>query len=137
RLTHQPTISNRQTYSKPASSGRLSVPVLLRPLLPKNSRAAWWRVSLRSPKVDCRETRRRCASGDHADNQKHLEKYTRPEPDALVFTTPTGTPLRHNNFRRRQCVPAIAAASLTGIHFHDLRHTGNALTAGTERRSAS
>ncbi len=34
--------------------------------------------------------------------KNHLEKYTAPEPDALVFTTPAATPLRHNNFRRHQ-----------------------------------
>jgi integrase len=26
-------------------------------------------------------------------------------------------------------LPALATAGLTGIHFHDLRHAGNALTA--------
>ena len=62
--------------------------------------------------------------------KNHLQKYTAPEPDALVFTTPTGTLLRHDNFRRRQWLPALTAANLTGIHFHDLRHAGNALTAG-------
>jgi integrase len=61
----------------------------------------------------------------------HLETFTGPEPDALVFTSPTGAPLRHNNFRRRHWLPALAAADLSGIPFHDLRHTGNALTAGT------
>lgn len=49
----------------------------------------------------------------------------------MVFTSPTGAPLRHNNFRRRHWLLALEAADLTGIHFHDLRHTGNALTAGT------
>jgi integrase len=61
----------------------------------------------------------------------HLATYTGPEPDALVFTSPTGAPLRHNNFRRRHWLPGLAAANLSGIHFHDLRHTGNALTAAT------
>jgi len=28
-------------------------------------------------------------------------------------------------------VPALSKAGLTGTHFHDLRHTGNVLTAGT------
>jgi len=63
--------------------------------------------------------------------KQHLASHTSPEPDALVFTSPTGTPLRHNNFRRRHWLPALTAANLTGIHFHDLRHTGSALTAST------
>jgi hypothetical protein len=41
----------------------------------------------------------------------------------------TGSPLAHSNFRRRVWLPALAAAGLEGIHFHDLRHTGNQLTA--------
>jgi integrase len=48
-----------------------------------------------------------------------------------VFTSPTGAPLRHGNFRPRSWLPALARAGLTGTHFHDLRHTGNNLTAGT------
>jgi integrase len=39
-----------------------------------------------------------------------------------------GQPLRHANFRRRVWLPALAASALD-IHFHDLRHTGNALVA--------
>jgi integrase len=52
-----------------------------------------------------------------------------PEPDALVFTSPTGTLLRHSNFRKRVWLPALAATGLTGVHFHDLRHAGNLLIA--------
>ncbi len=59
----------------------------------------------------------------------HLETVTASGPDALVFTSPTGAPLRHGNFRRRVWLPALAATGLTGTHFHDLRHTGNDLTA--------
>jgi integrase len=59
----------------------------------------------------------------------HLAQFTAPEADALVFTSPTGTPLRHSNFRRRAWAKAIEAAGLPAIHFHDLRHTGNTLTA--------
>jgi integrase len=40
------------------------------------------------------------------------------------------TPLRHSNFYRRAWLPAVASAGLPGIHFHDLRHAGNTLTAG-------
>jgi integrase len=52
-----------------------------------------------------------------------------PNDASLVFASTTGTPLAHSNFRRRVWLPALAATSLTGIHFHDLRHTGNQLTA--------
>ena len=61
----------------------------------------------------------------------HLATFTAPDPDALVFTSLTGAHLRNNNFRRRHWLPALAAAQLPSVHFHDLRHTGNVLTAGT------
>ena len=47
----------------------------------------------------------------------------------LVFTSPQGTPLRHSNFYRRAWMPALAAVGLSGVHFHDLRGTGNQLSA--------
>lgn len=40
-----------------------------------------------------------------------------------------GTPLRQSNFYRRAWLPAVARAGLPGIHFHDLRHAWNTLTA--------
>ncbi len=46
-----------------------------------------------------------------------------------MFSSSTGTPLSHSNFRRRVWLPALAAVGLEGIHLHDLRHTGNQLTA--------
>jgi integrase len=61
----------------------------------------------------------------------HLATFTARGDDALVFTSPTGAPLHHGNFRRRYWLPALARAKMTSTHFHDLRHTGNALTAGT------
>ena len=63
------------------------------------------------------------------DLTSHLAQFTAPKTDALVFTSPTGTPLRPSNFRRRVWAKAIEAARLPAIHFHDLRHTGNTLTA--------
>jgi integrase len=59
----------------------------------------------------------------------HLTRLTGPADDALVFTSPNGSPLRHGNFRRRDWLPARNAAGLPALHFHDLRHTGNHLTA--------
>jgi len=59
----------------------------------------------------------------------HLARFVAPSDDALVFTSPTGSPLRHGNFRRRDWLAARKAAGLPTLHFHDLRHTGNHLTA--------
>ena len=61
------------------------------------------------------------------DLSQHLEAL--PMDAQLVFASSTGTPLAHSNFRRRVWLPALDAAGLPGIHFHDLRHTGNQLIA--------
>jgi len=61
----------------------------------------------------------------------HLDRFTGPAEDALIFTSPEGAPLRHSNFRRRVWLPALKAAGLSPVHFHDLRHTGNDLAADT------
>jgi integrase len=37
--------------------------------------------------------------------------------------------MSHSNFRNRIWLPALAAVGLNGVHLHDLRHTGNQLTA--------
>jgi len=66
-----------------------------------------------------------------ADLTRHLAAFASPGDDALIFTSPTGAPLRHGNFRSRYWLPALVRCGLTTIHFHDLRHTGNTLTAGT------
>jgi integrase len=63
------------------------------------------------------------------DLAAHITTYARPGDDGLIFTSPGGGPLRHTNFRRRFWVPALAAARLPAMHFHDLRHTGNMLAA--------
>jgi integrase len=60
------------------------------------------------------------------DLRKHLDAL----PDgAPVFTSPNGTVLHNSNFRRRVWLPALEAVGLSGIHLHDLRHTGNQLAA--------
>jgi integrase len=62
-----------------------------------------------------------------SDVRKHLDWLPANAP--LVFATSTVTPLSHSNFRTRVWLPALAAVGLEGIHLHDLRHTGNQLTA--------
>lgn len=63
--------------------------------------------------------------GDITD---HLNRHVPSDADALLFTSPTGQPLRHGNFRRGVWLPALAAVGLD-VHLHDLRHTGNVLVA--------
>ena len=59
----------------------------------------------------------------------HIMTHAAAGDDGLLFTSPKGGPLRHTNFRRRAWVPALRAAGLPAMHFHDLRHTGNMLAA--------
>jgi integrase len=59
--------------------------------------------------------------------RKHLDALE--SPTALAFTSPEGQPLRHSNFYRRDWMPALKAVGLSGVHLHDLRHTGNQFSA--------
>ena len=62
--------------------------------------------------------------------RQHLAEYVGEEADALVFTGPTGARLRRNNFGKLVgWSEAVAVVAAPGLHFHDLRHTGNALPA--------
>jgi len=61
------------------------------------------------------------------DLRAHLDAL--PDGASLALTSPTGSPLRHSNFRRRVWLPALKTAGLSGVHFHDLRHTGNQFVA--------
>jgi len=64
-----------------------------------------------------------------ADLRWHLACFASAGEDGLVFSSPMGTPIRHSNFYRRVWLPAARKAGLPSVHFHDLRHTGNTLTA--------
>jgi Phage integrase family len=59
----------------------------------------------------------------------HLSCFAQDGDDGLVFTGPAGALLRRGNFRRRTWLTALKKAELPTVHFHDLRHTGNNLTA--------
>jgi integrase len=62
----------------------------------------------------------------------HLAEFVADQPEAFVFTGPTGRLLWRGNFNK--LVDWFAATRKIGapdLHFHDLRHTGNTLAAAT------
>ena len=63
------------------------------------------------------------------DLASHIVTFAASGDDGLVFTSSGGKPLRRSNFCRRVWHPALRAAGLPAIHFHDLRHTGNQFAA--------
>ncbi|GAB2814511.1 site-specific integrase [Actinoallomurus bryophytorum] len=66
------------------------------------------------------------------DLRAHLDKYTENKPSALVFRGIKGGPLRRSNFNKStRWVHVVAVLGVPGLHFHDLRHTGNMLAAAT------
>lgn len=67
-----------------------------------------------------------------AELGEHLAELD-PDPDALLFTSPHGLPVRHGLFVRRTFRPAVAVAlpHKVGFRWHDLRHTAVALAIDT------
>ncbi|MEU7425037.1 tyrosine-type recombinase/integrase [Streptomyces sp. NPDC040750] len=62
--------------------------------------------------------------------REHLKRYAEPGADGRVFVGAKGATPRRNHFNRlwrRACDDA----GIKGLHFHDLRHTGNTLAAST------
>jgi hypothetical protein len=62
---------------------------------------------------------------------QHVGRY--PSSDGYVFTASEGGPIHHHNFRRRHFVPAVEASGLSGVRFHDLRHTCASLLVAAGR----
>jgi integrase len=58
--------------------------------------------------------------------ERHLEEHVGPEPDALVFTSPAGAPLRYRNFMRRLWKPTLEELGLPDVGVHVLRHSAAA-----------
>ena len=64
--------------------------------------------------------------------REHLASFAKPGPTGLVFPGPKGSPLRRNNFNKASAWPhAVRAIGAEGLHFHDLRHTGNHFAAAS------
>lgn len=60
----------------------------------------------------------------------HLAAFAQDEPSALFFPGAKGGPIRRGNFNKMSAWPhAVASIGMPGLHFHDLRHTGNQFAA--------
>ncbi|MEU7890258.1 site-specific integrase [Microbispora bryophytorum] len=60
----------------------------------------------------------------------HLDQFTGTGDDAFVFLGKRGAFLHGGNFRREaKWAEALKEMGIKGLHFHDLRHTGNTLAA--------
>lgn len=58
--------------------------------------------------------------------------FVKSDPGALYFPGVMGGPLRRGNFNRMSARPqAVWAIGAEGLHFHDLRHTGNTFAASS------
>ena len=92
----------------------------------------------RSPGTRAAEITRECPSRRPAPAGRRTAAGTpgrlrrRRTPDALVFTGPSGRPLRRSNFNKQvRWEQARATLGVPNLHLHDLRHTGNTLAAAT------
>ncbi|MFG3180768.1 tyrosine-type recombinase/integrase [Streptomyces nigra] len=65
-----------------------------------------------------------------SDIRDHLERFAEPGADGRVFVGAKGATPRRNHFNRLWH-KAGEDAGIKGLHFHDLRHTGNTLAAST------
>ncbi|MFD0268132.1 tyrosine-type recombinase/integrase [Streptomyces sp. NPDC127106] len=59
-----------------------------------------------------------------------MKRYAEPGADGRVFVGAKGATPRRNHFNRLWR-KACREAGVSGLHFHDLRHTGNTLAAPT------
>jgi integrase len=58
--------------------------------------------------------------------------FAKPGLGALVFPGIMGGPVRRGNFNKLSGWPhAVEALDVPGLHFHDLRHTGNQFAAAS------
>ena len=59
----------------------------------------------------------------------HIGRYVEDDPDALVFTSAEGNPIRNSNFRRRVWTLALETAGVEKLTMHQMRHTAASIMA--------
>jgi integrase len=63
---------------------------------------------------------------------EHLRQRVGERPESLIFTGDKGGPLQRSNFNKRVAwAEHVRAVGMEGLHFHDLRHTGNTLASAS------
>jgi integrase len=76
--------------------------------------------------------RRDCSSvdafGEHGASDSR--DYPKDDPEALLFTSNTGYPIRHRNFLRRVWYPTLCELGLPLVGLHVLRHSAAARMIG-------
>lgn len=61
---------------------------------------------------------------------QHMGEHVGKADDAFVFTSENGRNIWRGNFNKMvMWSEAVGAIGATGLHFHDLRHTGNSLAS--------
>ena len=85
------------------------------------------RLLVREPKSDAGRRVVHLPAGLVAELRAHVAEFVRPDPEGLVFTSGRGTSLRQSNFRDRHWLPALQAAGVERLRFHDLRHVAGTL----------
>ena len=62
--------------------------------------------------------------------EQHMSQFVGAEPSALLFCGVQGGPWSRSNFNKMSGWPsAVRSIGAEGLHFHDLRHTGNTFAA--------
>lgn len=70
---------------------------------------------------------------------EHIAQFCeRRDPECLIFTNTEGRPIRYDNWRRREWLPAVHAAGCEGAGFHDLRRMAatSLVVAGVDIKTA-
>jgi integrase len=64
--------------------------------------------------------------------RRHLARYVGDAPDAIVFTGPGGNLIWRGGFNKlTRWSETVEKIGVPGLHFHDLRHSGNTFAART------
>ncbi|MFB9408615.1 site-specific integrase [Dactylosporangium matsuzakiense] len=95
-------------------------------------RDPWFRVDVGAAEVTRRSPHFAIPGAIFPAVLAHLKQFAGDEDDALVFTVPNGRPIWRGNFNTLvQWSKAVTAIGKPGLHFHELRHTGNHLATKT------